>query len=226
MMLTSTIPQDPHIPSYRYRDAAAIWLRFLDFSGGAPILDAVPKAASVTDQELFDGIARKDNRAFQYLYQHHRQQIFHMVQQNSGNADDALDIFQEGLVALWTNIQTNRFELKDSARISTYLHTLCRNIWISRLRKKRPTHDVDTQVHLATEDDSGAALEQYEQTAALRQLLGQLKESCRNLLTLFYYQRLSLAVIAERLEITEKTAKNNKYRCMQRLRSLSKATSL
>jgi len=180
----------------------------------------------VTDQKLFEGIARKDDRAFQYVYQHYRQQIFHMVQQNSGNAEDAMDIFQEGLIALWSNIQTNRFELKDSARISTYLHTLCRNIWISRLRKKKPTQEVDGQINLAAREDTAAAIEQYEQTAALRKLLGQLKDSCRTLLQLFYYHGLSLALIAQRLDITEKTAKNNKYRCMQRLRTISKDTDL
>lgn len=225
-MTIPSIPQGRSRSCYSWQYAIVIWHHLLDFSDRAPILDAVSKATPVTDQELFDGIARKDNRAFHYLYQHHHRQIFSMVQQNSGNTDDAQDIFQEGLVALWTNIQTNRFELKDSARISTYLQTLCRNIWISRLRQKRPMQDMEGQAHLVADEDTGASLEQYEQTVALRRLLGQLKESCRNLLTLFYYQRLSLAVIAERLDITEKTAKNNKYRCMQRLRTLSKETSL
>ena len=47
----------------------------------------------------------------------------------------------------------------------------------------------------------------------------KLGESCKKLLKLFYYQKASLKEIAASLNLTEKTAKNTKYRCMKSLRS-------
>lgn len=206
--------------------SVVVCINALDFSGGAPILDIILKPPSVTDQELFEGISRKDNRAFQHLYDEYHVRIQAMVRQNNGNDDDAMDIFQEGLVALWTNIQTGRFQVQESARISTYLYALCRNIWISRLRKKRDLSVLDDHTEVADTDQADDQIETYEQTQAIRGLLQQLSDSCRQLLDLFYYRQSSLAVIAEQLGITEKTAKNNKYRCMQRLRMLSKDANL
>ena len=95
----------------------------------------------MTEQEIFDGIARKDNRTFLYLYKKYQGSILNMVQKNNGNEEDALDIFQEGLIALWTNISKGKFKVQDKAKISTYLYALCRNIWISRLRKKQYTYE-------------------------------------------------------------------------------------
>lgn len=174
----------------------------------------------MTDQEIFTGIARQDNRTFQFLYQEYQGKILGMVQKNNGNAEDALDVFQEGIIGLWTNIEKGKFQLQDSAKISTYLFALCRNIWISKLRKRKVLFSIDerTQGEIAEEVDEME--EQYDRIKTLEDRFRQLGDSCQQLLKLFYYQKVALKVIAQTLSITEKTAKNNKYRCMQKLRAL------
>ncbi len=174
----------------------------------------------MTDQEIFEGITRKDNRTFLFLYQEYQGQILRMVQKNSGNEADAHDIFQEGLVALWTNIAQGKFERKDSAKISTYLYTLCRNIWISRLRKRKNVQSIDKNPHLEVAAETEEMEAQYDQITMLENQFAKLGDHCKKILTLFYYQKAALKEIAEALDITEKTAKNTKYRCMQNLRSI------
>jgi RNA polymerase sigma factor (sigma-70 family) len=181
---------------------------------------------SVTDQELYKGITQRDNRAFRFLYEQYQERIAAMVQRNSGNAEDASDIFQEGVLALWTNIQRGRFELKDSARISTYLYALCRNIWISRLRRRKP--DVELRDDLLEDDlpdETDAMLETHNRIQTIEARMQDLNEGCRNLLKMFYHQKTALREIAQRLGVTEKSAKNKKYRCMQQLRSLCTAAT-
>lgn len=175
----------------------------------------------MTDQEIFEGIARKDNQTFLYLYKEYQGKILNMVQRNNGNAEDALDIFQEGVIALWTNIQNGKFQLKESARISTYLYALCRNIWISRLRKNKGVHavDLDSAPQLGVEAEIHELEESYDEVRELEEQFRKLSEGCRKILKLFYYQKASMKEIASTLEITERTAKNNKYRCMQNLRA-------
>lgn len=178
------------------------------------------KQASVTNQEIFEGIARKDNKTFLYLYKEYQSQILRMVEKNSGNADDALDIFQEGMVALWTNISQGKYTLREGAKVSSYFFAMCRNIWISRLRKQKNIQPLTETDELTDAKEIQEMQTQHELISDLEKHFRQLGESCRKLLSLFYYQKESLKVIAQQMGITEKTAKNNKYRCMQNLRSL------
>lgn len=178
------------------------------------------KPPDLTDQDIYDGIARKDNRVFLHLYQEYHPRILRLVQRNNGNDADAADLFQEGLVALWTNISRGKFELRDNARIATYFYALCRNLWISKLRKQQNLHSLDDDeqyLEIAAEVDDLEA--HHGRIRRLEASLARLGENCRKLLAMFYYQKAPLREIAASLDITEKTAKNNKYRCMQRLRA-------
>jgi RNA polymerase sigma factor (sigma-70 family) len=172
----------------------------------------------VTEEEIFEGIIKKDNRTFLFLYQQNQGRILNMVQNNNGNEDDARDIFQEGLIALWSNIEKERFQLTGKAKISTYLFTLCRNLWISKLRKQKKMFSLDDNPNMDLADEVDDMEEEYERINKLEKSIQALGESCRQLLRLFYYKKSSLREIATAMGITEKTAKNNKYRCMQSLK--------
>ncbi len=174
----------------------------------------------MTDQEIFDGIAQKDNNTFLFLYQQHKDMIINMVKKNNGTSDDALDIFQEGVIVLWANIREGNFKIRENARIGSYLYALCKNIWISKLRKNKHTEPFDNNLQMDLSDDVDEMEEAYAQINKLEKLLGKLGDNCQKLLNLFYYQKSSLKEIAEQMGITEKTAKNNKYRCMQNLRTI------
>lgn len=176
----------------------------------------------MTDQEIVEGISRKDNGTFLYLYREYQDQILRMVQKNNGNTEDARDIFQEGLLALWSNISNGKFQVQANTRVSTYLYALCRNIWISRLRKRKITHSIDQNPGLEIAAEVSDLEAQYEQVKTLEQQFGKLGDACQKILTLVYFKKASLKEVAVQLDITEKTAKNNKYRCMQRLRAFYK----
>lgn len=175
----------------------------------------------MTEQEIFDGIAQKDNQTFLYLYNKYQGRILGMVRKNSGNEEDALDVFQEGLIALWTNISQGKFQAGQKAKIATYLYTLCRNILISRLRKRTYTQPIEDHPKAqAVEAEEG--LEYHRRIERLEQNFEKLGASCKKLLLLFYYQKASLQEIAVQMDWTEKTAKNTKYRCMKKLRAIYK----
>lgn len=174
----------------------------------------------MTQEEIYRGIAEKDNHTFSYLYKEYLGSVTNMVTHNSGSEADALDIFQEGLVVLWQNIQNERFQLQSNTQISTYLYSVCRNLWISKLRKKKKTiavGDYETEIPDQSREPFG---EPDPEILNLRRYFKQLDDKCRKLLKLFYYEKKSMRVIADQMGITEPTAKNNKYRCMVKLRVL------
>jgi len=143
-----------------------------------------------------------------------------MVQKNNGTQEDAIDIFQEGVLCLWTNISQGKYILKDNTKISTYLFTICRNLWISRLRKNKKIVLLQLDAERIPEEESADHEHYYQRIKSLEQSFGKLDEACRKILQLFYYKKASLKEIAALTQTTVGTAKNSKYRCMQKLRAL------
>ena len=54
----------------------------------------------------------------------------------------------------------------------------------------------------------------------LEEHFNQLGEKCKAILHQFYYKKSSMKEIAALFNYEEKTAKNEKYRCMKKLRAL------
>lgn len=168
---------------------------------------------------MYDGISEKRNDAFLFLYNNHINAIINMVKKNSGEEEDAMDIFQEGMIALWVNIKKGKYTLDGNTKVSTYLYSVCRNLWLKKLRSSKKIVSLDQQEkEYATEpvelDDN------YEKIKKLETLFTQLGDKCRTILHEFYYEKASMKDIALKFNYEEKTAKNEKYRCMQRLRAM------
>lgn len=173
----------------------------------------------MTDQEIYTGVAHKDNKAFLYLYETNLDSVIRLVTKNNGTPDDARDVFQEGLLALWTNVSNGKFEVNDNVKLSTYLYSLCRNIWISRLRKNKVLYSIKDYHQEEIADEVDQMSRHYDRIIMLEKQFQKLGGSCQKLLKLFYFDKAKLKEIAMILGITEKSAKNNKYRCMQTLRT-------
>jgi len=143
-----------------------------------------------------------------------------LVRKNNGNSDDARDLFQEGVLALYVNIRQGRYQVQEGTRLSTYFCTLCRNLWISRLRKQQPVRSLEEGQEFSDLPYPETAEEQEHRITVLRAHFRQLGPSCQQLLNRFYYQRQSLREIAGELGLELASAKNKKYRCMEKLRSM------
>lgn len=168
---------------------------------------------------MYEGISEKRNDAFLFLYNNHINSIINMVKKNSGDEEDAMDIFQEGMIALWVNIKKGKYVLDGNTKVSTYLFSVCRNLWLKKLRGNKKIVSLDQQEReyaeeTIEEDDS------FEKIQKLETLFSQLGEKCRSILHEFYYKKSSMKDIALQFNYEEKTAKNEKYRCMQRLRAM------
>ncbi len=129
---------------------------------------------------------------------------------NNGTADDAQDIFQDALVVLYKNVHTPGFRL--TTRLRSYLLAIVKNCWLNELRrrKKLPAGEYTGDIpDIITTEEPGLSL-----AGKAFELLG---EKCRTLLISFYFKKLSFKEIAAALSFSdEKTAKNQKYRCIQK----------
>jgi len=181
---------------------------------------------ALTDKELVQGILAHDNSTLLYLYSNLYGKIEDFVVNNSGSIEEAKDIFQEGVIALYQNIESGRYQLSASTKVSSYLFQICKFQWYSVLRsshKKTVVSSIDNQdpgVH-----DSGFDMDimAWEENKFVRDAIDKLGDNCRRLLISFYYDEKSMKEIADTLGQRTNSVKNAKYRCMQKLKELIKS---
>lgn len=159
------------------------------------------------------------DKAFTKLYTYYSKVEKHILS-NSGTKPDAQDIYQEALIVLYNKCQHNDFELTSS--LNTYIYGISKYLWSNQLRKKSGKADfdiTDAQV-TATSNDFDDIVEEQSKLQLAEKVLTQIGQKCLSLLTMFYYQSMSMKDIASKTgHSTEQSAKNAKYKCLQRAKA-------
>jgi RNA polymerase sigma factor (sigma-70 family) len=195
-------------------------------SRGTPISSSL----TPTDDALIAAIRSGDERALAHLYRLHWPMVSHFVLQNSGAEDDAQDVYQEGVMVFYEKVRDGSLEL--SCQIKTYLYAVCRRLWLKRLTSKsrfgvRLLDDEEHGPYLNTgaEEDVLAAEEQDRRFTTMGEALNHLGEPCRSLLEGFYLLDKSMQDLTTEFGYTNTdNAKNQKYKCLVRLKKLFFAT--
>jgi RNA polymerase sigma factor (sigma-70 family) len=170
-----------------------------------------------------DALKANDEKAMKHFYHQNYPKVERYVLDNKGTTEEAKDVFQEAFIAVWRNIQLDRFQQEHAASLDAYLFQVAKYKWIDQLRllKRMPlvaiTNEENDPEQMA--ELPGALQLQIDQ---IKLRLKELGAPCKEVLERFYYRKESLGTIAEAMNWTGATAKNNKYRCLQRLRELIK----
>ena len=132
------------------------------------------------------------------------------IYSNSGTSDDAKDIFQDALVVLYKNVRSENFSL--TVPLKTYLLAIVKNLWLQELRRRNKMIVTTNQTDIP--DSEFTEERNFDIAQAAFNLLG---EKCRQLLILFYFKKKTYKELASFLAFgDERTAKNQKYRCLQK----------
>jgi RNA polymerase sigma factor (sigma-70 family) len=173
------------------------------------------------DAGILDRIRMGDEGALEDLYRGNRRAIRALIRRNGGREEDAEDILQEALVTLWERVRSGRFQL--TARPGTFLFAVARNMWLRRLaRARREVKDPDIDTAHGDASPIELLVEQEEAEIVAR-AMGELGETCRKLLLLFYWEEKTMAEIAAELGMANAdTVKARKYQCKRTLEALLK----
>jgi len=178
--------------------------------------------SSFSDSELVAAIKEEKNidKAIEFIYREYYGLMASYVKKNSGNADDAADIFQEVLLGFIELVKQEKF--RGQAGIKSFLYTLTRNLWISELRKRSSTslrHEKYQDAQITVESDISEYLEYKEHQTTVTALLNELGDTCKAVLRLFYYENLSIKEILAKLPQyqNEQVVRNKKYKCLKEL---------
>lgn len=181
----------------------------------------------MSDEEIINKLRQGDQQVFAKIYDHFPM-ICSMIISNSGNEDDAKDIFQNALIVFYKKALQPEFKL--TAKIGTYLYSVCHKMWLKKLTRD-PLVNM-TSLELAQEiisRDQGFELKSKSQIP-LREFIAEklktLGEPCKSIIMMHEYEKRSMEEIATHFEYANaKTARQQKYKCLLRLKKLIPATA-
>lgn len=173
------------------------------------------------DDLIISEIKKKNEVALRELYKTHYQMIVNLICTNSGSEQEAKDVYQEAVMAFYERVQQADFVL--TCKIKTFLYAVCRRLWLKRLAEKKRFHgNIEESETFLTLDEEMVDVEDKEQRfGQMRNALEGLGEPCRSIIEDFYIRDLSMEAIREKFGYTNAdNAKNQKYKCLQRLKKL------
>lgn len=179
------------------------------------------KQIRYTDQELLDEIrdGASQDAAIRYLYRAYYKISENYVKMNNGSEQDAEDVFQEVVISFIELVKQQKF--RGECSVGTFIYTLTRNCWLNEMKKKGRSKLREEKYEKHQDRvtmDMGGWMEQYESKKQLMKLVADLGETCRKILTAFYYENLSMKEILQTLDYeNEQVVRNKKYKCLKQL---------
>lgn len=178
-------------------------------------------------EELVKAIQSNNQQTLEQLYQDNFYKTEKYIIDNSGSKEQAKDTYQEAFIAVWENVQNNKFIPKNKTALNGYIYTVAKNKWLDYLKSSRfkKTKSFDAiEYKIENEMDTEANVQENMASEKLAKVLSgfnRIDAACKKLLEVFYYESKSLREIAMELNITEASARNKKYRCVEKLRALA-----
>ena len=176
--------------------------------------------AETYERLLLQGMARNDKKAIEPIYKDIYNLVQALVINNNGTSEDAKDIFQEAMIVLYEKVQSGTFEL--NCQIKTFVYSVSKRLWLKRLMQQNRFSISDGHEESIPVDEE---MEEHEKRNTefimMERAMGGLGEPCKSLLEAFYLQKKSMQEIALSFGYTNsENAKNQKYKCLMRLKKL------
>lgn len=181
-----------------------------------------------SDEQLMLAYKSGDAGAFSTLVQRHRQTVFNFILRYVLHRQRAEDILQE----TWLKVIRNSAGYSPTAKFTTYLFTVARNLCVDATRKEafRKTASLDAPLGDDTDrslgdlvgDEGAMAPDRGADSLRVRPLieraLESLPEEQREVFLLREYQGIAFKEIAEVVGVNENTAKSRMRYALEGLR--------
>jgi RNA polymerase sigma factor (sigma-70 family) len=173
------------------------------------------------EQSLLRGLAENDTESIEIIYKNNFKIIQSFIINNNGTYDEAKDIFQEAMIALYEKAKSESFVL--TCKINTYVYSICRRLWLKRLQQLgKYSNQLDSiEETVAVEEDFEKHIKKNAEYNIMDKALNSLGEPCKSLLEGYYFKQLGMQELAKEFGYTNAdNAKNQKYKCLIRLKKL------
>ena len=167
------------------------------------------------NQELINRAAQGETQAETELYNATYNTVYALVKSMVKDEDTVLDILQDSYVKAFRNLN----QLQEANKFRPWLKTIARNRTMDHFRERKtvlfsemaPLDDENADVEI--EDTNPEALpevviDRQETSRLISEILDALPEDQRGVISMFYYEQMSVKEIAEQLGVSDNTVKS------------------
>lgn len=172
----------------------------------------------VDEHIIIQKILNGNVQAFEKIVESYQDMVYTLAFRVLKNREEAEEIAQDVFIKIYQSL--NKFNQK--SKLSTWIYRITYNTTINRFRssKRQPT---TTEINDSTEFQSGSApdalfeMRVEEKKKFINNAIQKLEETDRILITLYYFEELSIAEIAEIVGISAQNVKVKLHRSRQKL---------
>lgn len=179
----------------------------------------------MNDQQIIDQIRRGNReKPIKLLYREYPK-VEKNILKSGGTKEAAQEIFNDSLVLFIEKVADPNFTL--TSKLTTYLYGINRFLWKNQLRKQNKHRELEwSDTLIISAEDLDYKAEQEEQLQKMEQILNTITEKCKQLFELFYFQKMRMNEIAEKLGFSSvNSAKTQKYKCMEKAIKMAESMS-
>ena len=168
---------------------------------------------TLDDVSLIERVRQGNAHAYGLLVQRYQRYAYTLALRVVRDPMVAEEVAQDAFVQAYRALDS----FEGTAKFSTWLYRIVLNAALATQRKKKRPQTPEMPTHLADTVQASDDLLGKERRAYLEQGLAELSEKDRTLLTLYYFQELSLEEMAEVVAQPVNTVKVQVHRARARL---------
>jgi RNA polymerase sigma factor (sigma-70 family) len=177
----------------------------------------------MSDNDIIEQIRRGGQIELGFVYEKFRAEFLHWIcREYNCSIEDGKDIYQVSILIFYDNVKSGKLEHLISS-IKTYLFGIGKNVAKENMRKAKRHTPINQEKWLKEYliDDTETSPIEEDVFSTAKKAVEKLGQPCQKLIELFYYEKKSMDEISSILNYKNaETAKNQKCKCMARLRKL------
>ncbi|WP_242205660.1 RNA polymerase sigma factor [Aestuariivivens insulae] len=178
---------------------------------------------TTNDQYYIDLIIQGDTSAFTVLVDRYKDLVFTLTLRMLKNREEAEEVAQDTFIKVFKSLG----KFKGDSKFSTWIYRIAYNTCLDRLKKNKKfmNHvaiNEFTEQEVKTIDTALQSLEQQEKEQAIKDCIALLPGDDSFLLSLYYYEALSLEEIAKTMGLTPNNVKVKLFRSRKKLATILK----
>ena len=170
------------------------------------------------DEDLINKVIKGENNAYAILVDRYKHMVYTLALKIVKNREDAEEVAQDSFIKAYNALN----DFKGESKFSTWLYKIVYYRSLDYLKKnKRQVEttaiDISEEYNIASMDDALDRMEVKERTEIIKHAIEKLPADDAVLITLYYFETLSMNEISKVMEIPANTIKVRLFRGRKRL---------
>lgn len=173
------------------------------------------------DQPCIDKVIQGDNQAFAVLVDRYKHMVFTLAMKMLKNKEEAEEVAQDVFLKVFQALPT----FKGDSKFSTWIYRIAYNRSLDYLKKQGRTLnttaiDAQKEFNIPALDNTLDVLDSKERKHTIKEAMNELAADDTLVLTLHYFEELSLKEISKVMGITVDNVKVRLFRSRKRLAAI------